>query len=485
MLCFIFNKALALGEKYNDMGTIVSLTISLAHTNLMIKRPREALSIMKSFQSKYHIDHPGVLHELDNRFQSAYLQLKDYEMAAKYTGRIKASLNDMNVNSHTRQASCLGIIGYYLETHVYDSVARYLKVYTTFPATDKLADKAKLHLWWFQVDSAQGRYLSAIKHYQQCRVISDSMYNIEKAKELAEMQVRFDTEKKDHDLDTKERSIQLLTKEKQLQESHLKEAKLLRNITFGGLALMGIIVGLLYNRYRLKQRSNRILEAKQKEINDKNDSLQKLVTEKEWLLKEIHHRVKNNLHIVMSLLNTQSAYLKDEAALQAIQDSQHRVHSMSLIHQKLYQTDNVSAIDMPVYIAELVNYLKESFQGKQYIHFALDVDKIELDVSQAVPIGLILNEAITNAIKYAFPEGRNGHISINMKQKKDNKIVLTIQDDGVGLPDDFDITQTHSLGMSLMQGLSEDVDGGFAIDSDHGTKITIAFVQEQTRHYVA
>jgi two-component sensor histidine kinase len=178
----------------------------------------------------------------------------------------------------------------------------------------------------------------------------------------------------------------------------------------------------------------------------------------------------------MSLLNSQSAYIDNDAALTAIHDSQHRVHAMSLIHQKLYNSDNVSSIDMSSYIRELVSYLSDSFDIRRRIRFDLNIASLEMDVSQAVPLGLILNEAITNSIKYAFPDGRNGVIAILLLNTSSNHYLLSISDNGVGVSANF--KKTGSLGMSLMKGLSEDLDGKFSIENNNGTIIKISFVHD-------
>jgi len=220
------------------------------------------------------------------------------------------------------------------------------------------------------------------------------------------------------------------------------------------------------------------LKKQQRLISDKNISLQHHLEEKEWLLKEIHHRVKNNLHTITSLLESQSAYLENEA-LSAIRNSQHRVFAMSIIHQKLYQPEtNSTEIDMSVYIHELVDYLQESFETGQRINFILELEPVYLDITTAVPVGLILNEAITNSLKYAFPQKTEGQITISIKQIAENKVRFNVADNGIGLPNGFDVNAINSLGMKLMQGLSDDIAAQFSIKGEQGTSITIEFMSD-------
>ncbi len=167
--------------------------------------------------------------------------------------------------------------------------------------------------------------------------------------------------------------------------------------------------GLLYKQYRQKQKSaaliaetNKVISQKNQAITQKNEALEQLVTEKEWLLKEVHHRVKNNLHTVICLLESQAAYLESDAR-QANEVSQQRIYTMSLIHQKIYQSEDIKSIDMSVYLPEFIQYLDDSFGNNLRIHFEVDIDPVQLDISQAVPVALIINEAVTNSIKYAFP----------------------------------------------------------------------------------
>jgi len=151
---------------------------------------------------------------------------------------------------------------------------------------------------------------------------------------------------------------------------------------------------------------------------------------------------------------------------------------MSLIHQKLYNTENVSAIDMSLYIREMVSYLSESFNTGQRIRFEFAIEPLETDVSQAVPLGLILNEAITNAIKYAFPDNRTGVISISLSNTSPRQYLLVISDNGIGMLEQFSSKKPGSLGMSLMEGLSEDLDGKFSVENKNGTTIKVSFTHD-------
>lgn len=243
-----------------------------------------------------------------------------------------------------------------------------------------------------------------------------------------------------------------------------------------GFVVMAVFfVGLLLNRYLLKKQHNLQLLQLQEEIDSRDLLLKKVLGEKEWLLQEIHHRVKNNLQIVMSLLNTQSAYLHNEDALDAIRNSQQRMFAISLIHQELYQSDNLSEIDMMWYVKELVDYLKDCFDTGQNISFILKTEAIKLDVVQAVPLGLILNEAISNAIKYAFPEDGKGLIEISMNDIQDYNCRLRIKDNGIGLPLAFEAEGKESLGMSLINGLTAQLNGRIKIWNDDDLNLEICF----------
>ncbi|MDJ1505922.1 histidine kinase dimerization/phosphoacceptor domain -containing protein [Xanthocytophaga agilis] len=476
-----YKKSIAIARQYHDFVTIHMLAANIVRTLIYLNRLEEALAYQQDIIKKYPIDDITRRIIALGNFIDIYLRLKHYKQARYYCHELHSLSGKFNqISVETEQYAYHMLTIFYLATQQYQLAEKYRLAHKALAKRlASLPALSKNYLLHFKIDSAQGNYAAAILDYQQYKAFTDSLLTEAKTKQIAQLQIQYETEKKDQNIKLQQQNILLLTKQSLLKENQLKQAKLLRNITLGGVILLLIIIGLLYNRYLTKQRNSKKLEAQQKEINDKNLSLQRLVTEKEWLLKEIHHRVKNNLQIVMSLLNSQSAYINNEAAMLAIRSSQHRVQAISLIHQKLYQSESVAAIDMPVYIQELVEYLRDIFSTGQRIRFDIQIDPIRLDVSYAVPLGLILNEVITNSIKYAFPGTREGLITISFKQTHGNQYILAVMDNGVGLPANFDSNTTDSLGVSLIRGLSEDIDGKVCIESNHGTTVLVDFVYQK------
>ncbi|HUK37800.1 MAG TPA: PAS domain S-box protein [Methanomicrobiales archaeon] len=194
--------------------------------------------------------------------------------------------------------------------------------------------------------------------------------------------------------------------------------------------------------------------------------------EKEVMLREIHHRVKNNLQIVNSLMNLQMQKVGDPTTVMALTDTQARVRAMSLVHERLYKTQELSRIDLHDYLTKLVEELIRSQKVAQKIELDFRIEGVFLDINQAIPVGLILNEILTNSLKYAFPDGRNGKISISADREGEG-LTIRIGDDGVGIPAGFDWQKSNTLGMRLIHGLVSQVDGTIALERDGGTRYVI------------
>lgn len=217
-----------------------------------------------------------------------------------------------------------------------------------------------------------------------------------------------------------------------------------------------------------------------------NETLQTSLREKEVLLKEIHHRVKNNMQIISSLLNLQAQEIADVKTLRKFKESEYRIRSMSLIHEKLYQTEDLSRINFAEYIPDLACYLFSSYpQHSDKLKLALDVEEISLGIDKAIPCGLIVNELITNALKYAFPDDRSGEITIRFHKElqeapsyvksREVKYLLVIGDNGVGFPDHINPQQLNSLGLKLVQSLVQQLKGKLRIQAKKGMEFLIEF----------
>jgi two-component sensor histidine kinase len=444
-----------------DGGVIKYLT----RAYLVKNKSQEALALLdESTKTGKYVNED--LKDLLESKGIVYQSLGQYDKAEQYY--LECLQLAGNMTADHRLVTYVALSRLYLQSKQYNKAGPWLDTLgtTESKSLEPLYIQEELALMRFRVDSAMGNYKNAIAHLQENRLLHDSIFTEAKNNQFEDLKIQYETDKKNKDI--------------QIKTAALQKTTLLRNMFIAGAILLFILLAGIYYRYRKNQKMNRLLLTQQQQLKKLNEQQTKLLQEKDWLVKEIHHRVKNNLQIVMSLLNSQSVFIDNQPALTAIHDSQHRVHAMSLIHQKLYNSENFSFIDMSFYIRELASYLRDSFNTGQRIHFEFAVEPLEMDVSQAVPLGLILNEAITNSIKYAFPDDRSGIISISLSNTSPHQYLLIIADNGIGMPANFTGRKLGSLGMSLMEGLSEDLDGHFSIESNNGTTIKISFMKEMS-----
>jgi two-component sensor histidine kinase len=469
-----YEKAAANFQQTGHLPGAVSMAGAMSRILLAQHRAPEALALLTRVARPYATGPPNITERLADYLLEVHSALGHYDQAEPYAQQLRDYLQSGKADAGEKSSIYLTLSKFYINTKHYAEARQAIAQAQGVRQSGSVLYLAQLQLLLFKADSAQGRFPAAIAHYQQYKLLTDSVFNESKNKQLASLEIQYDTHKK-------EQNIALLTKQTQMQQASIRQQNFQRNaLMVGALLLIGVI-GLGYNRYRIKQRSNQLLEAQQGEINQKNQSLQHLLgekevllTEKDWMLKEIHHRVKNNLQIISSLLNTQSDYLRDPTALAALRESQNRVHAMALIHQKLYQSTNLAGVNMADYIREITSHLQASFDNQQAIRTQLSVLPIELDAALATPIGLIINEALTNAFKYAFPQ-QPGSISIVLIEPTAQHFQLTISDNGIGFPPDFDTEAGQTMGLTIMHGLSSQIDGTLRIFQDGGVRVSLEF----------
>jgi two-component system, sensor histidine kinase PdtaS len=445
----------------HEMKELYTITGNLASVLMISSKPNEALKLLLDISKKFP---PTVTHDeifLDMNLGSCYTALRQYSLAEKkYQEMIRLVKSGTSENIEYYNA-LLG--GFYIKSKKYKIAKKYLLESLKDAKYEVQADHIRsAYMNLFRADSMLGDHLSAVRDLEQANIIRDSIYNTDKNKQIEELQISYQTAEKEKD-------IKLLEDKEKLERIQLQHSENTRNWIIAGSVMLLIIAGLLFRQSSLRKLNNKV-------ITQKNQLLQSLVTEKEWLLKEVHHRVKNNLHTVICLLESQAAYLENDA-LKAIENSQHRIYAMSLIHQKLYQLENIKSIDMAEYLAEFLQYLSDSFGSPENIFVQKKIEHISLSVTQAIPLGLIINEAVTNAFKYAFPKNRKGEINISLK-RSGNKIELTVADNGIGITSKYNDAEPTSLGIELMKGMTRDIKGNIFIETNSGTSIQVIFAAE-------
>ncbi len=251
-----------------------------------------------------------------------------------------------------------------------------------------------------------------------------------------------------------------------LLQSHEERLRLQKRLLLlAGLFAIALCI-LLYTLYRSKYKSNALLA-------NKNEIIKGALSEKELLLKEVHHRVKNNLQTISSLLSLQSRFVADPTALSAIQEGRNRVQSMAIIHQRLYQHKDVKSISVQSYIQQLSEYLFEVYNvSEERIKLHADIDPVNLDVDTVIPIGLILNELITNALKHAFPQDTIGKIKISLKAIG-GQLELKVADNGIGLQQKIEKAQKTSFGYLLIETFAQKLNARLQVHSNNGTTVCL------------
>ncbi len=281
--------------------------------------------------------------------------------------------------------------------------------------------------------------------------INDSIISGENFKKITQLEMQ-------HTFDKKQNEIEVSHLQEKLQfEAELKRNKMTRNFSLLAGTLIVAFGVFLFLGYRKSRKADK---------------------EKEALLKEIHHRVKNNLMVISSLLNLQSGSITDDKTKSAVRESQSRVKSMALIHQLLYQSEMFTSIDFPKYLEQLMASLQSTYHSPgRNIRYVIQADPIRLDIDTAIPLGLITSELATNAYKYAFADSTDGTIEISLHRASDHQCMLCISDNGKGLPRDFDMENTATLGLKLVKILTRQIKAKLSYETKEGAAFKILFTE--------
>ncbi|MDE0561201.1 tetratricopeptide repeat protein [Algoriphagus sp. NF] len=429
-----------LGISYKNLGKLDTAGVLFRQANILSEAIKDSVLMIHSSLSL------GDYFYQDNKKDSATYF---YEMA-RVKGLATNDLNSVGValqglGNLAREEGRLGPALDYL-----DQAENYLNTVKSFLGLSNVYfSKAKLL-------KASGKHQEATTYYDKYIALNDSLRTMEILRLTADMEQKYESERKERQIT--ELELQAAEQELQVRANRARLSYLVV------VALLLLFLGGFYAyRYRTQRKNSLILS-------QKNKTIEIALKDKEVLLQEIHHRVKNNLQVVSSLLSIQGREIEDPKALEAVKESQNRVKSMALIHQYLYGEHDLKSINMQEYVSQLSQNLFDTYRlDRDLVELKLEIETIHLDVDTAVPLGIILNELITNSLKYAFPEGQGGLLEVSLFERE-NCLVLMVKDNGIG-----QIAGKHSgtnFGMKLIRAFEHKLGAAIEIVSENGYQVT-------------
>ncbi len=452
-----FHKEISVAFLSNILGNAY---LQSGQFELAVKFYKKALSI--------NLDTENIVRNSSN-IGNAYLYLNKLDSAAKYLNRVEVLLPQVKVPR--------------VFIFAYSYIAKLRNRQSKYEQAIFYASKATRYAKKYQLESISDvAYESLVVSYKKTNKPDSALAALENYWKIKQ---RFLETSRNKTISLVEQEFQKYRKEKKIELKNAKIAlqntnELIRDGALGLSMLLGLTVVLYYNKYKLKQRTSEELTIKNLEIEQQKILVQTSLEEKDILLKELHHRVKNNFAIVSSLLRIQSDKLEDEKAIQAVRQGLQRIDAMSMIHQRLYLTEKITSINIKLYINDLAESLMNAY-GYNYDNFDLDFDieNEELDVDLAMPLGLIIHELLTNSFKYAYTTIQQPNLKISII--KNGGLTLEIQDNGIGIDIDRWTRTSDTFGKKLITGLTQQLGGTYTIQKSNGTFFKLQIPKEKLK----
>ncbi len=386
---------------------------------------------------------------MSNNMGEIYESQNNYKLAIESYKKALA-LNEENDEKQGIANSLRNLGKVYFKTKKYNEALSML--FKGIEIADEIDyKKAQFEIFGVITDvyDAQGMFEEAFKYNKLYYNLKDTIMNESTQEKMMEFQTRYETEKKNSE-------IARLKLDKMEQLSKIRNQRLMNYSLILGFIIVSAFVFILLYNYNLKKKANK---------------------EKEVLIKEIHHRVKNNLQTISSLLSLQNNYIVNNEIKDIVKESQSRVKSMALIHQLLYQQEDVSKIDFEKYLIQLFQAISSIYsQANKKIECTIHCENIFLDIDTAIPVGLIANELFVNAFKHAFcGDEKDGLITVQMSKQPDKKFIFKFKDNGIGLPLTINIENSNTLGLKLVNILVRQIKGELSYHTIDGTEFKIIF----------
>ncbi|MEM6831934.1 MAG: tetratricopeptide repeat protein, partial [Bacteroidota bacterium] len=389
-----------------------------------------------------------------------YFQMGKLDLSLTYLRPAYAQSKECNVSDTT--IPCLLSLGriYRKKGLLSQSETSFLEAYRLANEYDLKPNMEESALVLYQLYKEKGHFRKALDFLEINTKIKDELSNEDLTKQLTTMELNYAFEQERDSLEY-QKQAELLT-----VNSKLERQRIVQYVVVIGLIIALIFALVIYRYYRLGQKAKVILEKK-------NQTISESLNEREVLLQEIHHRVKNNLQVVSSLLNVQSKYLNDELAKKAVLEGRNRVQSMALVHQKLYQSESLSQLDVHEYLEELAQSLFQSYDiSEDRIQLSSQIEPVNLSLDTTIQIGLIINELVSNALKHAFPHEQGGTISLSLR-KQDDLYELEVSDNGVGISSESDLQKSY--GYRIVKSICRGLNGTISLHHLQGTSFKLSF----------
>lgn len=455
---YVQNDPLIIPSAYNDLGFYYSLNDNIDSSFYYYKR---SLQLSERYLKK---SQPEAYNRLTGTVKGnmavLYCKRNDYKTA------IPLLQEDISVNSGNKDDDLGSASSRILLSECYSRLQQYDRAKTVLLDAERFLPHISQPATLVYFYKTKAELLKALKqtdqayaYYKKAFRLNDSINKQNQSRLLGGNEILYHLEQQDDLIAQQQTAIQ-------------HKQKYILQIILSALLIITLFAFIYMINSRKKQLKIQKMNA---EISAKNKVIKESLSEKETLLREIHHRVNNNLQMISGILALQQMYNTDDSIRLILQEGQARIQSIALIHKALYHSDNFARVSFESYLNELVTAIQKTYQNEaKTIHCIVDAGQIELNINTAIPLSLIINEIITNSFKHAFKNRSEGRIVIRLS-KLNNHYKLSISDNGIGLPDHFDPMNLHSIGFDLIMGLTKQLDGELTWQNRNGTQINITF----------
>ncbi len=408
---------------------------------------------------------------IEGNIGQSYIELKDYYMAIPLLKK-DVIYSVRSLNYHNAAVSEIELAKCYIYLDQNELGKKYLdSAYVRLYGIDDYKTQLNILKQYALYYEKIGHNKLCIEYYKKYNYFKDSTETQESLKELVSAQMTNQMQEKENMIIENQKKI----KERTIE---LSNQKAIQNVLFFGGVILVVIIIMILTQLKKTNSQKLLLELKNKQIETRNEIINKSLLEKDLLIKEVHHRVKNNLQIISSLLKLQAGKTQNPEILNSLKEAQDRINSMALLHQLLYRNNEVTRLLFNEYLSGLIAQISSSFSlTNTKISIESKLTELELDLDTAIPLGLITNELISNAYKHAF-NSATGKITVELSKVFKNTYMLKISDNGIGLPKNFDITNLHSLGLDIVSILADQISGELKIYNDSGAHFEIHFVKK-------